>query len=72
MVRVTLPKIFYDKDRQQAREDATHPLTQEYIRRLETVARMANDLVMDQSAITDVSNKVFQALVDINFMDEDI
>lgn len=70
------PEVFYASDRNDARAHAEHPLTLEYIRRLEQIAEAAFLLYNNSPSVNELvssyRNDLYDALNAINFLDESL
>jgi len=66
------PYTFYASDRQAAKAHADFPLTQEYLERLERIAKLAyafyNDVVSQCSS--SCAEELWEALDEVNFLHE--
>lgn len=69
------PDTFYESDRSAAKAHANYPLTQEYIERLEAIAKAGMELWKvtphaNRPLVASCANDLYDALATINFLDE--
>lgn len=71
----SFPETFYASDRESAKGHADYPLTAEYIRRLEAIARAAIQYYNDARALSDLElprSDLYSALEAVNSLDESL
>jgi len=64
------PETLYASDRETAKAHAEHPLTAEYIARLERTASVAFAYWKKSPSLSEFQNELFEALDAVNFLNE--